>query len=74
MCFACLSIITKFLCTYSLQKQYVTQVKHLCQTGAGLEASDDDITENHEVCMDFYISPEGPDEGTEERAKNLWGG
>ena len=42
--------------------------------GVGLEASDDDITKNHEAYMDFYIPPEGPGECTEERAKNLWGG
>ena len=60
--------------SYTLWKQYVMQVKHLCQTGAGLEPSEDNITKGHEVHMDFYIPPEGPDEGTEEWAKNLWGG
>ena len=64
--------------TFSLRKQYVTQVKRLCQTGGGLKDREDENTtdfENYDVNihMDFYIPPDGPSEETKERAKNLWG-
>ena len=53
-------------------------MKRLCQTGGGLkDRKDKNITdfENYDVNihLDFYIPPDGPYEGTEERAKNLWG-
>lgn len=60
----------------SLRNRYVREAKKLKSTGGGLgrNGSDDGSdNESTEVYMEFYIPPSGPDDSTDEKAKNLWG-
>jgi hypothetical protein len=69
-------IISISLTRHSLRKLYVKHAAKLKCTGGGIDhqnAENDNENEGVEVYMDFYILPEGPNDLTEVKAKNLWG-
>ena len=58
-------------CAPSLTSQYKKQAKRLRQTGGSIGKESQDAAGEY---LDFYIPPEGPNDITEDAAKNLWGG
>ena len=62
--------------TASLQKQYIEHAKALQQTGGGISQDSDNkgsADEGTNIVMDSYIPPNGPDNLTTPKARNLWG-
>ncbi|KAJ6556529.1 hypothetical protein DFH09DRAFT_1317852 [Mycena vulgaris] len=51
---------------------YKDLAKELQDTGGGLRNDDEDDSDSTHKFLECYISPEGPDHDTTEKAKNLW--
>ncbi|KAI0026358.1 hypothetical protein K488DRAFT_9105, partial [Vararia minispora EC-137] len=53
-------------------KRYTEHAKKLQKTGSGVDAEQQQPSNNPVQYMDFYIYADGPDEETPDYAKNIW--
>ncbi|KAI0027987.1 hypothetical protein K488DRAFT_59902, partial [Vararia minispora EC-137] len=54
-------------------KKYTEHAKKLQKTGSGVDAEQQQPSNNPVQYMDFYIYADGPDDETPDYAKNIWG-